>query len=66
MSAEFTKTVCDNLHVERILNLPPVVLLKIEGKCAGFRAICAHISGHLPSSALSVVIALNVRRHELQ
>jgi hypothetical protein len=26
-----------------------VVLLKIEGKCAGFRAICAHVSGHLPS-----------------
>jgi hypothetical protein len=48
MSAEFPKTVCDNLHVERILNLPPVVLLKIEGKCAGFRAKCAHISGHLP------------------
>jgi hypothetical protein len=44
MSAEFTKTVCDNLHGERILHLPPVVLLKTLGKCAGFRAKCAHIS----------------------
>ncbi|HLZ56275.1 MAG TPA: hypothetical protein VKR06_04940 [Ktedonosporobacter sp.] len=25
-----TKTVCDNLHGERILSLSPVVLLKIE------------------------------------
>jgi hypothetical protein len=49
MSAEFTKTVCDNLHLERILSLSPVVLLKIEGKCAGFRAKSVHISGHLPT-----------------
>src|SRR6266849_896386 len=49
MSAELTKTACDNLHGERILHLPPVVLLKTLGKCAGFRAKCAHISsGHLP------------------
>jgi hypothetical protein len=49
MSAECTKTVCDNLHLERILSLSPVVLLKIEGKCAGFRAKSVHISGHLPA-----------------
>jgi hypothetical protein len=48
MSAELTKTACDNLHLERILSLSPVVLLKIEGKCAGFRAKSVHISGHLP------------------
>ncbi len=48
MSAEFPKTVCDNLHGERVLHLPPVVLLKTLGKCAGFRAKYAHISGHLP------------------
>ncbi len=29
MSAEITKTVCDTLHLERILSLLPVVLLKI-------------------------------------
>jgi hypothetical protein len=49
MSAEFTKTVCDNPHLGRILSLSTVVLLKIEGKCAGFRAKSVHISGHLPS-----------------
>ncbi|WP_157506920.1 hypothetical protein [Ktedonobacter racemifer] len=48
MSAAFTKTVCDNLHVERILSLSPVALLKIEGKGAGLRAKSVHISGHLP------------------
>src|SRR5258708_5904842 len=54
MSAEFPKTVCDNLHGERILHLPPVVLLKTLGKCAGFRAKCAHISGHLPLFCLEI------------
>jgi hypothetical protein len=48
MSAEFTKTVYNNLHLEQILSLSPAVLLKIEGKCAGFRAKSVHISGHLP------------------
>ena len=46
--AEFTKTVRDNLHLARVLSPPLVVLFKIEGKCAGFRAKFVHISGHLP------------------
>jgi hypothetical protein len=54
LSAEFTKTVCGNPHVARVLSLSPVVLLKIEGKCAGFRAKSVHISGHLPSSKAGI------------
>ena len=54
MSAELTKTVCDNLRVERILSLSPVVLLKFEGKCAGFRAKSVHLSGHLPPKVCKI------------
>jgi hypothetical protein len=51
MSAELTQMACENPLLERILSLPLVVLLKIEGKCAGLRAKSVHISGHLPSGA---------------
>src|SRR5215470_6585616 len=52
ISAEFTKTVRDNPHGERILRLLPVVLLTIRGKCAGFRAKIVQVSGHLPTGFL--------------
>src|SRR5258708_12858404 len=52
MSAEFPKTVCDNLHGERILHLPPVVLLKIEGTSAAFTPHCPHLSCHLTPTSL--------------
>jgi hypothetical protein len=35
-----------------------VVLLKIEGKCAGFRAKSVHISGHLPGVGQDLWLAL--------
>ena len=48
ISTEFTKTVCDNPHLERILSLSPVVLLKIRGNCSCLRAKVAHLVGLLP------------------
>jgi len=48
MSTEFTKTVYDNPHGERILYLLSAVLFNIQGNDASLRAKPVHISGHLP------------------
>lgn len=45
---EFTKTASNYSLLERIIGQSMNLLLMIGGKCAGFRATCAHFSGHLP------------------
>ncbi|QBD76025.1 hypothetical protein EPA93_08405 [Ktedonosporobacter rubrisoli] len=42
MSAEFTRTVCDHLHLERILSLSLAFLFKIEGNFALLQAKSVH------------------------
>lgn len=49
---EFIKTLCINPLSMRLLHLPSiVVLLNIQGICAGFRAKTVAISGHLPTES---------------
>jgi hypothetical protein len=46
--SEFTKTMHNHPHLERLVSRSIAVLLMIEGKCSLRRAKPAHFVGHLP------------------